>query len=1093
MLLTEGRLGLRDPRLLRSVHLERDWLDGYDPHSFILGSAAVDVIEQILTAVRSKEQLGKGKAFTLTGPYGTGKSALALFASEMLCGTEPRRRSIGNQLAEFGLRAGISTDAEKPYVPVLVTCSGRPLAALLTESINRSCMVLDITVQETSDPLMYLEALSKAALLKGFGGVFVVLDELGKALEYAARNPEQSDVYLLQQLAEYANRAIAPICLLGILHQAFSEYVDELDQATKTEWAKVQGRFTDITYLPSEALLARLISDSIGFEDLPHEWRHTYDSVARSICQFEGVWPSALDEDAFVSLCMRAYPLHPMVLVVLPTLMRRLGQNERSVFAFLAERGLLSEHRGVGLVRLDTVFEHMADWVGFGLKRSSGARFWRLACEILDSRSGMQVDEIQLVKTIGILMSVSTSTKLEPTIPVLSLALMDAAEPSTELLAGIEGLSRRSVVTHRRHRDAYVLWQGSDVDLESEIEKGRRETHGKTGLASSLAGLSPLPNLIARKHSFDTGTLRWFAPIYVDEPEDLVLPELPAGGADGFFAICLGATKQLHKRFERAASSSKRNDLVFAISHRTPHLKALLDELAAMDWVDSNVAALRDDRVAREELAFQRVDLLAHVRREIAWLTNPGEGSVAGCEFWCGGKKLSVASRRELSRALSDQFDELFGECILVKNELINRRELSSAAAAARRTLLEAMLNCSHLPRLGMQGFPPERAIYESVFLQSGMHVEGGDGMWAFVPPSGQDPCRFSAVWGHIAVHLFERFPHPVSVKSLMDDLLRPPFGVIQGLFPLILCAFLLVHDDETTLYKEGTFIPSPSIVHWELMLRRPDLFEVAGCRLSGVRKQVLDELSGRLGFGDSALLPVVRFLVRSIETLPGRAKTSKKASESALNLRDVILAARSPEALLFHDVPISLGLPPLDDAELDKEGADEFVARLKKALEELNNIVSETYRWARAELARAAGLPPNDEGWIELRRIAGDIVSELREPRTREFCQRLCVSDNEQAEIGAISIVAMRPVETWTDTDLQLFPAQAETITKELRSEVVRTGINADPIRKKQADKVEDALRSEVGKLMGEGNDRLLLLGVLRRLLRQLEKENPE
>ena len=38
-------------------------------------------------------------------------------------------------------------------------------------------------------------------------GVLLILDELGKFLEYAAMYPERQDIYLLQQLAEAASRS----------------------------------------------------------------------------------------------------------------------------------------------------------------------------------------------------------------------------------------------------------------------------------------------------------------------------------------------------------------------------------------------------------------------------------------------------------------------------------------------------------------------------------------------------------------------------------------------------------------------------------------------------------------------------------------------------------------------------------------------------------------------------------------------------------------------------------------------------------------------------------------------------------------------
>src|SRR4030095_15254479 len=56
-------------------------------------------------------------------------------------------------------------------------------------------------------------------------GMFVVLDEAGKALEFAVQSPERGDVQLLQELAEFANRSgETPLVLAVVLHQAFEQY-----------------------------------------------------------------------------------------------------------------------------------------------------------------------------------------------------------------------------------------------------------------------------------------------------------------------------------------------------------------------------------------------------------------------------------------------------------------------------------------------------------------------------------------------------------------------------------------------------------------------------------------------------------------------------------------------------------------------------------------------------------------------------------------------------------------------------------------------------------------------------------------------------
>ena len=78
-----------------------------------------------------------------------------------------------------------------------------------------------------------------------YGGLMIFVDEMGKFLEGAAR--DISDVYFFQQLAEIASRSNGRLVVVGILHQAFDEYSHRLSREMREEWAKIQGRFVDLS------------------------------------------------------------------------------------------------------------------------------------------------------------------------------------------------------------------------------------------------------------------------------------------------------------------------------------------------------------------------------------------------------------------------------------------------------------------------------------------------------------------------------------------------------------------------------------------------------------------------------------------------------------------------------------------------------------------------------------------------------------------------------------------------------------------------------------------------------------------------------
>ena len=71
---------------------------------------------------------------------------------------------------------------------------------------------------------------------------------------------------------------------------------------------------------------------------------------------------------------------------------------------------------------------------------------------------------------------------------------------------------------------------------------------------------------------------------------------------------------------------------------------------------------------------------------------------------------------------------------LLIVNELINRRQLTSQGAKARRELIEALIEHSDLEKLGLEGYGREVTMYHSLLAETKIHREE-DGYWDIYPP----------------------------------------------------------------------------------------------------------------------------------------------------------------------------------------------------------------------------------------------------------------------------------------------------------------------------------------------------------------------
>src|SRR5205807_2694798 len=140
-----------------------------------------------------------------------------------------------------------------------------------------------------------------------------------------------------------------------------------------------------------------------------------------------------------------------------------------------------------------------------------------------------------------------------------------------EIEEAIQSLSRRSVVVFRRHTGSYALWEGSDVDIDDRLLAARQSVERDQNIAAFLMREMPPQQLIARRHYFQTGTLRYFDASYVGRNEfqaDLFHASLfhaDASGADGNLVLCLPADADDRDNMRQVIRSAKEGPIIAAL------------------------------------------------------------------------------------------------------------------------------------------------------------------------------------------------------------------------------------------------------------------------------------------------------------------------------------------------------------------------------------------------------------------------------------------------------------------------------------------------------------------------------------------------
>ena len=379
------------------------------------------------------------------------------------------------------------TGAREPLVPAVARAMGHTLERVrgrrrtkqTLEDVRRHAAAV-ATAAEASQLLDLLEHLGGYATQSGRSGVLLVLDELGKFLEYAALHPDREDVYILQRLAEAAGRSgDCPLVVLGLLHQGFHAYAERLPSTTRLEWEKVAGRYDEITFDQPLAHMAALVASALNVDRaLISEDIATAAEGVRTAMLGTGWY--GISRSALAPL--ELYPLHPTVLPVLVRFFARFGQHERSLFSFLLSSepfGLQSfaerPATGDSWYRLADFYDYVRSVFGHRLAGASYRSHWLRITETLDRVTDVDALALRVLKTVAVL-NVLDAEHLLATDAILAAAIADG-DAEGAVRRAVAGLKRRGLLFHRGAAVGYCLWPSTSISLESAFESAQR-THG---------------------------------------------------------------------------------------------------------------------------------------------------------------------------------------------------------------------------------------------------------------------------------------------------------------------------------------------------------------------------------------------------------------------------------------------------------------------------------------------------------------------------------------------------------------------------------------------------------------------------------------
>lgn len=1045
------------PRFLRSIHLERDFDDPSVLHSYVPTVFAQSCFERVVEGLRAESG---HRAWRMTGDYGSGKSSFALLLAHTFAGRDGFPAKIKQA---FDFRSHGVTQPR--LVPVLSTCSRRPISMSILEALHHTlCRLyvrgsrqkliseLEALVQANQEPseeqiITIIRRVNAQIIADEKGrGLLLILDELGKFLEFAAQNPHRQDIFLLQRLAETATRsADAPLFVICLLHQGFGAYSNVLDQSSQREWEKVAGRFEEIVFNQPTEQIVQLVASALNVRvgSLPKELT---SSIIRSMEETIDLgWYGSASPRRLADTAARLFPLHPTVLPVLVRIFRRFGQNERSLFGFL----LSSEPFGLktflglqlsdrNLFRLHNLYDYVRSCFGHRLSVLSYRSHWSLIDSVIESFSTSNELHIKVLKTVGIL-NLLNDSDLFPTEEAVVYALADSTTSSRRQIKSVLNELRieKRVLYDRGRSRGLCLWPHTSVDLEKAYEDACRIIETPQRVANLIKDYLETRPIVARRHYIETGNLRHYDVRYCSVADLPGLLKENLTSADGIIIVPLCETiieRNEALEFVKAPELKDCPNWLVAVPQPLSNLASLVREVQRWERVAANTLELNADKYGREEVSRQRQAAQAQLEYRVQALVGFKQiGGRTTLEWFHKGRSLRIRDGRHLLSELSRIFDETYTDAPRIHNELVNRRSLSSAAAAARMRLIERMFTNSKSPWLGMDPGrkPPEMSMYLSMLLRTGIHQQHGDTWKIGEPHHRRDGnCNVLPTLRRIREIVRKEPDSRVNVAVLFEELHRMPFGVRDGVIPLLITVFAIAHEQEVAFYKDGTFLREMTGEAMLVLTKAPDRFEIQYCKIEGVRAELFEKMLTVLDVKPTdrqkvELLDVVKPLCVFVAQLPAYVHNTRKLSETALAVRNVILNARDPARLLFTELPKACKFEPFSVHLAGGKELQVYVKSLKVALDELRGAYLELQERLRKALRETFDMPGSFQQFrIALAGRAEQVVLGVNEPKLRAFCLRLMDHNLPESEwlesLG--SFLSLKPPAKWHDAEEDLF-----------------------------------------------------------------------
>lgn len=199
-----------------------------------------------------------------------------------------------------------------------------------------------------------------------YSGINIIFDEFSKFLESNIDKSKMLNFKIIQDVAELASRSGKKQ-----IHFTCITHKEILDYSSSDSFKTVEGRFKHIKFVASSEQSYELISNAIVKDASFAAFKKSHQATFVEVCNksslidvFSDLTPDSLEE----KLLYGCFPLTPLSAYALLNISELVGQNERTLFTFLAQDGeftfqdfLKKEHEAIEFITPDYIYTYFEE------------------------------------------------------------------------------------------------------------------------------------------------------------------------------------------------------------------------------------------------------------------------------------------------------------------------------------------------------------------------------------------------------------------------------------------------------------------------------------------------------------------------------------------------------------------------------------------------------------------------------------------------------------------------------------------------------------------------------------------------------------